>query len=104
MTNGYVISLDGAPTERPELWRVKCTNSSPSRPIYNNFAIKIIMSKLGFYSTALEAVKGFDLTGKTALITGGNSGIVRDSVTTATGLLKALYRSLVLVSYRVLKL
>ncbi|KAI8109897.1 hypothetical protein M9434_001176 [Picochlorum sp. BPE23] len=34
----------------------------------------------GFRTTALEAVEGFDLSGKTALVTGGNSGIGVETV------------------------
>ena len=31
-------------------------------------------SKLGFYTTAEEALRGATLTGKHAIVTGGNSG------------------------------
>jgi hypothetical protein len=30
--------------------------------------------QLGFHTTALEAIAGVDLKGKTAVVTGGNSG------------------------------
>ena len=30
---------------------------------------------LGFYTNAIQALQGADLTGKTAVVTGGNSGI-----------------------------
>ena len=32
--------------------------------------------KLGKWSTALEAIQGWDGAGKVAIVTGGNSGIV----------------------------
>lgn len=37
-------------------------------------------NKLGHYSTAIEALQGADLTGKGALVTGGNSGIGVETV------------------------
>lgn len=33
------------------------------------------MGGLGFYTTATQALQGADLAGKTAVVTGGNSGI-----------------------------
>ena len=33
------------------------------------------MAKLGFSTTALQALRGADLTNKVAIVTGGNSGL-----------------------------
>lgn len=38
------------------------------------------MGRLGFYTTATQALQGADLAGKTAVVTGGNSGIGAETV------------------------
>ncbi|KAK9817390.1 hypothetical protein WJX74_007547 [Apatococcus lobatus] len=38
------------------------------------------MGRLGFYTTATQALQGADLNGKTAVVTGGNSGIGAETV------------------------
>lgn len=38
------------------------------------------MGRLGFYTTATQALQGADLSGKTAVVTGGNSGIGAETV------------------------
>ncbi|KAI3425019.1 hypothetical protein D9Q98_008401 [Chlorella vulgaris] len=39
-----------------------------------------MVGKLGFYSTAAQALREADLTGKTAIVTGGNSGLGAETV------------------------
>lgn len=45
-------------------------------------AQKAIQSRLNANSTAAKVAAGYDLTGKTALVTGGNSGIGYETVVT----------------------
>jgi len=55
-----------------------------TRNNYNGALQKPIGSGFGYRSTAGDIIKGIDLTGKTALVTGGYAGIGLETVKTLT--------------------
>jgi hypothetical protein len=49
--------------------------------IFFSYSSIMAATKMGYRTSAIDALQGRDLTNTTALVTGGNSGIVRADYT-----------------------
>jgi hypothetical protein len=68
--------IAGIPGERARGVHRLCSMSAPQQPIGSGF---------GFRSTAAEVLAGRDLSGQTAIVTGGYSGLGLETVRALTG-------------------
>jgi hypothetical protein len=57
-------------------WKEGWPSSPPGVRVLGRWLLREMPSNFGRQTTALEVLQGADLTGKLAVVTGGNSGIV----------------------------